>query len=81
MPEKLKLAYTISGLARELGLDRRKLARMLKNAKISLRKSKIWISEIRLHLPELLDSWDEIEHRRRMALGPPDEDDEDNTYE
>lgn len=77
MPKKLKLCYTISGLARELGLDRKQLSRMLKNAKIFLRKKRIWISEIRIHLPELIESWDEIEHRKTMKLGPPEDEDDD----
>ncbi len=75
MREKLKLCYTISGLARELNLDRRKLARMLKKVGIQLRNGRIWISQIRLQLPDLLDSWDELEHQRRM--GSTDDEEED----
>jgi len=48
---------------------------MLKKVGIQLRNGRIWISQIRLQLPDLLDSWDELEHQRRM--GSTDDEEED----
>jgi len=66
----LKLAYTMRDLAREVNTewDHRKLRRTLKAGGVVPRSDgKIWISDIKDHMPQFFSSWVELLHQRELA--------------
>ena len=67
---KLKLAYTMRALARELdcGWDHKKLRRVLKAGGVEPRDDGfVWISDISGNMKHLLDSWAELIHQKELG--------------
>lgn len=66
----LRLAYTMRELSRELdaGWDHKKLKRVLASGGVEPRKDgKVWICDIRDHMPQFFASWIELKHQRDLA--------------
>lgn len=75
MSEKLKLFYSIRGLAREIGIDHQKLFRILKKGfkernEPVLRNGVLWICDIKRNMPEFYESWVELKHQASMSRRP-----------
>lgn len=70
MTLKLKLAYSMRGLAKVLdcGWDHKKLRRVLHDGGVDPQNDgKVWISDIKGNMPHLLDSWAELIHQKELA--------------
>lgn len=67
---KLKLAYSIRELTRDTnsGWDPRKMRRVLKAGGVEPREDgKIWLCDIRDHMPQFYESWIELSHQQDLA--------------
>lgn len=81
MVEKLKLWYTIRGLAQELAIDHQKLARILKKGfkeknEPVLRNGRLWLCDIKRIMPEFYESWTERVHQQSLSRRASVDDDE-----
>lgn len=68
--EFLRLAYTMRELARELdaGWDHKKLRRTLAAGGVIPRSDgKVWICDIKDHMPQFFESWVVLKHERDLA--------------